>query len=290
MSTLTFDQGEPERFGEFALWVTAALVVFALHLGIATAYLLLRPEPEMRAEAPAFDVAFMPASPARAAPESPPDEPPRVEQSKVEPPKEAPPMPPPEPPALETTVPEPIAPPVALVIPEPPTAVLTPEAVVVAPPPKPADVAPPLEKPVVVPPPPPQKPLRDEKAEKRPPPKAAAPAPAKPMRVASAPNPGAESEGAKAGRASWLSEFVAHMRRFKTSVNGSKESGTVVVSATIDRNGRLVSRRVASSSGSAVLDRAALELVDHAQPFPKFPAGMTQAQLVENIPLHLKPQ
>ena len=37
-------------------------------------------------------------------------------------------------------------------------------------------------------------------------------------------------------------------------------------------------------------DRAALDIVQRAQPFPRFPASMSQAQMVEVIPLHLHPQ
>jgi protein TonB len=124
-----------------------------------------------------------------------------------------------------------------------------------------------------------------------PPPKAVASPATKPARLASAPNPGQQSEGASEGRASWLSEFIAHMRRFNTySAGGSKESGTVRISVTIDRNGRLLSHRVVGSSGSSTLDRAGLDIVQRAQPFPRFPAGMAQAQMVEVIPLHLRPQ
>jgi protein TonB len=140
-----------------------------------------------------------------------------------------------------------------------------------------------------------QKPAADEKAEREkhktaPPKPAAAPA-SKPAQLAMAPNSGADSEGARAGRASWESELAAHIRRYATyPANGSRESGTVRVGVSIDRNGRLLSRRLAGSSGSPVLDSAAMAVIDRAQPYPRFPPGMSQAQIALTIPLHLRPQ
>jgi protein TonB len=192
--------------------------------------------------------------------------------------------------------PEPAPPPaVALAMPELPAEPKSPDQVAVLPPPaeKPAEVAPPPEKPLTSPPE--RSTRKPEKVEKEtrkpPPPKAVASPGAKPARLASAPNPGQQSEGAETGRASWLSEFIAHMRSYNTySASGSKESGTVRIGVTIDRNGRLLSHRVVGSSGSPTLDRAALDIVQRAQPFPRFPASMSQAQMVEVIPLHLHPQ
>ena len=58
MSVMTVDPFEQEQARDAALWTGAALVVAALHVGLAVAYLLLRPAPEGRAEAPVIDVAF----------------------------------------------------------------------------------------------------------------------------------------------------------------------------------------------------------------------------------------
>jgi protein TonB len=258
-----------------------------------------------------IDVAFMPET-QTPAPAVPPtqqsvDQPPSPDQPSADPPTEVPissqavvPEREPPPAKSETMVqPEPAPPPaVALAMPELPAEPKSPDQVAVLPPPadKPAEVAPPPEKPPTSPPERSQrKPVHEEKVEKQtrkpPPPKAAASPGTKPARLASAPNPGQLSEGAETGRASWLSEFIAHMRSYNTySASGSKESGTVRIGVTIDRNGRLLSHRVVGSSGSPTLDRAALDIVQRAQPFPRFPASMPQAQMVEVIPLHLRPQ
>ena len=305
MSVLTLDPFDREHGRDAALWTVAALVVTALHVGIAVAYLLLRPAPEGRAEAPAIDVAFMPAAapPAPAAPEALPAEPtPPVEQSALAPPQDEPPpaqpavtpdavtAPTPLQPEPEKVEPQP-DPPIALTTPEPPSA----EEAIVAPPP------PPPPKPVEAKPEPHKPVTPHERAERKPDEKhdkpehktaRAKPAAeaSKPMRMASAPNPGAESEGARMGQASWNSEVVAQIRRAAAyPSDGGGASGTVMVSVVIDRNGRLVSRRLAGSSGSPVLDRAAMAIIERAQPFPRFPAGMTQAQVSRTVPLHLRP-
>jgi protein TonB len=303
---MTVDPLEREQAGDAALWTGAALVVAALHVGLAVAYLLLKPAPEGRAEAPVIDVAFMPAAsaPAPAAPEAQPADPtPQIEQSDLAPLKnetvvarEA--VTEPESPPVKTEPtppPQPVPPAVALQVPEPVTEPVHPDQVtVMPPPPKPAEPAP-QAKPVTVPERSAHKPATDEKAErekhKTAPPKPAAAPGSKPTQLAMAPNSGADSEGASAGRASWESELAAHIRRYATyAANGSRESGTVRVGVTIDRNGRLLSRRLAGSSGSSMLDNAAMAVIERAQPYPHFPPGMTQAQIALTIPLHLRPQ
>ncbi|WP_315756989.1 MULTISPECIES: TonB family protein [unclassified Bradyrhizobium] len=312
MSVLTLDPFEHEDRRERMLWTVAALVVAGLHVGLAVGYLLLRPAPQGRAEASAFDVVFTPAVVNEPAPTveeapqvapAPPVEPPKEELAKDEPVARqavAEPLPQsssePEPQVMAQ--PEPVpevipspepAPQVALA-PEPPRAddvVLPPP-----PPPKPIEAKPPES--VPAPERVERKPVEKEtkaKVEKKPaPPKPVAALPSRPARSAAAPNAGADGEGARQGRASWNSQFIAHFRRYNTTASGGREGGMVSVSAVIARNGRLVSRRIASSSGSATVDRAALELVDRAQPFPPFPAEMTQAQTSLVIPIRIRPQ
>ncbi|MGJ5079805.1 TonB family protein [Bradyrhizobium sp. HKCCYLS3013] len=314
MSVLTLDPFEHEQRRERTLWTIAALVVAALHVGLAVGYLLLRPAPQGRAQAPAFDVVFTPAvvsEPAPTAQDAPASEPTSAEPPKEEQVKDEPvareavaePVPPapsePEPqvvaqPDLEPDVipsPEP-APQVALA-PEPPRAddvVLPPP-----PPPKPIEAKPPEPKPVPVPERVERKPVEKKetkKAERKsaPPKPAAAPA-ARPSRVASAPNPGEDSVGAREGQASWNAEVVAQIRRAAAyPSDGNGASGTVMLNVVIDRNGRLLSRRLAGSSGSPALDRAAMGIIERAAPFPRFPPAMAQAQVSRTVPLHLRPR
>jgi periplasmic protein TonB len=291
VSVTTIEPYGQEHAGDTALWTTAALVVAALHVGLVAAYLVFRPAPVDRAEAPVIDVAFMPAinAPASAAPEAQPAEPvPPVQQSVAEP----------EPPQEMTEPaqqPEPVPPPVALTTPLP-EPIRPEEPALTVPPPKSAEPPPQARKPETAPERPAHKRAVDDKADKEKrqaaaPPKPAAAQASRPSRMAAAPNSGADSEGATAGRASWESELAAHIRRYATySANGSREAGTVRVGVTIDRNGRLLSRRLAGSSGSSTLDSAAMAVIERAQPYPRFPAGMSQAQIALTIPLHLRPQ
>ena len=48
--------------------------------------------------------------------------------------------------------------------------------------------------------------------------------------------------------------------------------------------GDLLSREVIASSGSQILDNAALASVEKAAPFPAFPAGITVDRIVEVVP------
>ncbi|MGY3454370.1 TonB family protein [Bradyrhizobium sp. USDA 4353] len=308
MSVLALDPFDHDDRRERTLWTVAALAVAGLHVGLAVGYLLLRPAPQGRAEAPAFDVVFTPAVVSEPAPAT--QDVPQAEPSPVEPPKQEAKEQPVAREAVAEPVPQPSSEPKPQVMAQPqpvPDVMPTPEPapqVALAPEPPRADD-------VVLPPPPPPKPIEarppeakpapvqerverkpsERKVEKKPaPPKQIAALPSRPARSAAAPNSGADSEGARQGRASWNSEFIAHFRRYNSMAAGGKEGGTVSVSAVIARNGRLVSRRVATSSGSAIVDRAALELVDRAQPFPPFPAEMTQAQTSLVIPIRVRPQ
>ena len=207
--------------------------------------------------------------------DSPPVEPPaQMDQASPEP------LPQAAPEAEATVGPEP-APPLVALSPPPVEEPKAPDQVAVLPPP---------EKPVRIPEPV-RKPLHEEKTERKPAPPKVGPkaSDSKPAQVAMAPNRGMESDGAREGRATWLSQFIAHMRRYNT-YKGITESGTVRVSITLDRNGRVRLRRVVGSSGSPNLDRIALDIIERAQPYPPFPASMPQAEVVEVVPLHLKPQ
>ncbi|MGC2774885.1 MAG: TonB family protein, partial [Bradyrhizobium sp.] len=159
------------------------------------------------------------------------------------------------------------------------------------PPPKPLEAAPPQTKPVAVPERAERRPVEKERVERKPAPKPAAAPASRPSRVASAPNPGDDSVGAREGQASWNAEVVAHIRRYVAyPSDGNGASGTAIVNVVIDRNGRLVSRRLAGSSGSPVLDRAALSIIERAAPFPRFPPVMKQAQESRTVPLHMRPR
>ena len=76
---------------------------------------------------------------------------------------------------------------------------------------------------------------------------------------------------------------MARLQRAKPA--GTRDSGTVELSFTMDRSGRVLSRRVARSSGSATLDAAALAMIDRAQPLPAFPPSMREARKTLSLPV-----
>ncbi len=63
-------------------------------------------------------------------------------------------------------------------------------------------------------------------------------------------------------------------------------SGSVVVNFSIAPSGKLTSRKIARSSGSSILDKAALQIVERAAPFPPFPKGVTAPRLNFNVPMN----
>ncbi|MGJ4952058.1 TonB family protein [Bradyrhizobium sp. HKCCYLS20291] len=318
MSVLTLDPFDDDGARrERTLWTVAAIVVASLHVGLAIGYLLLHPAPEGRAQADAFDVVFTPAvvnEPAPIAQETPAEPTPPAEPPKEEPAKEEPvareavaepvPQAQPDPEPQVTAQPEPV--PETIAQPEPmPQVALAPEPpraddVVLPPPPppKPIEAKPPEPKPTPAPERVERKPVEKkeakEKVERKPAPaKPAAAAESRQSRVASAPNPGEDSVGAREGQAAWNHQVEAQIGRAAAGAypsDGNGVTGTVAVSVVIDRNGRLLSRRLAGSSGSPALDRAALSIIERAQPFPRFPPVMTMAQVSRTVPLRLRPR
>jgi protein TonB len=79
----------------------------------------------------------------------------------------------------------------------------------------------------------------------------------------------------------------AHLQRFKRAPSGGG-SGTAVISFTIDRNGRLLSRDLKRSSGSSVLDDAALTMIQRANPLPRFPPAMPQESVSFTVPIRYR--
>lgn len=76
-------------------------------------------------------------------------------------------------------------------------------------------------------------------------------------------------------RPNWESQVLAHLERFRrypARARAAREQGVVYVRFTMDRAGRVLSSAVVRKSGSAALDRAALDTLARAQPLPAIPA------------------
>ncbi|MEZ5898168.1 MAG: TonB family protein [Hyphomicrobiaceae bacterium] len=94
-------------------------------------------------------------------------------------------------------------------------------------------------------------------------------------------------EAKVAGDATARMEYLGKLRNVleRAKVNPrSRQAGTVVVKFKIGTDGQLMSREITTSSGSKVLDDAALAALDRAAPFPSMPAEVADEPLVVSVP------
>lgn len=77
-------------------------------------------------------------------------------------------------------------------------------------------------------------------------------------------------------------------KRFPEKARARGDEGRAVVRLFIQRSGALGHAQVVRSSGSALLDQAALDTVRRAAPFPPLPAEIAGAALVLNAPMNFK--
>jgi periplasmic protein TonB len=133
-------------------------------------------------------------------------------------------------------------------------------------------------------PPPPPEPLGPVvAASEEPPPQPAEenkpPAPAVPAHI---------KGGAPRVEPSWQTALVRHLQQYKRYPTGAQsrgEQGVVELSFTVDRNGRVLDREIARSSGHRELDNEVMSMIERAQPLPPFPASMPQAKLDLTVPI-----
>lgn len=169
---------------------------------------------------------------------------------------------------------------------------------------KPEVVAPPEQKPEPTPP-------KPEPAKVTPEPK---PEPAKPKpvhrevrkpsehppapRTSAAPKADRRAELAAAARAgaaataaalpAYRDLLAAHLQRYKQYPSGAKaagEQGTAMLTFTVSRSGRVLSSRLARSSGHAALDAETMAMIQRAQPLPAFPHDLPQASMNFTVPV-----
>ena len=260
-------------------WMMSAVVVLALHGGIATA-LLDRHPPEpaaVPAAALLLELAPLPAAPA--AEEV--DLPPGPQQVEANPPPE--PEPEPEPEKIEEPPHEPEPRPVPVTIEEPPPVV---KPAVVLPPPtpkpkprRPVPPAPPVEKAEPTPDP---LPLPSAPASTAPPAAEVRQPPA-----ASLP-PGIRSPIDPDAVAIYNARLHAHIKkhmRYPREALRRSQRGDPVVHFVIDRAGHVLSARLESSSGNQALDADALELFRRAEPLPEIPEEIAGVTLERVLPL-----
>jgi protein TonB len=78
-------------------------------------------------------------------------------------------------------------------------------------------------------------------------------------------------------------DIMMSLRRHKVDPHSGR-TGRVVVLATIASSGELVARTITESSGSDVLDRAALATFDKSAPFPAIPRELGPDPMTLRVP------
>jgi protein TonB len=87
---------------------------------------------------------------------------------------------------------------------------------------------------------------------------------------------------------SWQTSLVRQIQRTKRyppEAQARGEQGVVLLSFSLDRNGRVLAHRIAESSGHADLDNEVMAMIERAQPLPAFSPSMTQTKLDLTIPI-----
>lgn len=90
---------------------------------------------------------------------------------------------------------------------------------------------------------------------------------------------------------SWQNSVMLQINRHKrypAAARSQDMQGVVRVRILIDRGGRLMTSEVVGSSGSALLDEEALEILKRASPLPRLPVGVQGETLSLNIPIRFR--
>lgn len=82
-----------------------------------------------------------------------------------------------------------------------------------------------------------------------------------------------------------LQSWLLRHHRYPSQARAKREQGTAMVWFVIDRQGRLQGCRLQRTSGSALLDEAAVKLVERSAPFPAAPDEVTGQTIERVIPV-----
>jgi protein TonB len=113
----------------------------------------------------------------------------------------------------------------------------------------------------------------------------AEPLPAPSLPVAARPADVAPPVQATATYFSQLKGWLNRNKRYPTAAKKARQQGVVIVNFTIDRRGMLLDSHVEKSSGHALLDDAALALLQRAAPMPRIPESMGLQVLSISLPI-----
>ena len=82
-----------------------------------------------------------------------------------------------------------------------------------------------------------------------------------------------------------LRAWLSRHKQYPAAARQGEIEGTVRLYIVVDQDGRIVSRRITQSSGSALLDRAAEQMLTRAEPLPRMPASMRRNRLELVVPV-----
>ncbi|MCK5860043.1 energy transducer TonB [Abyssibacter sp.] len=97
-----------------------------------------------------------------------------------------------------------------------------------------------------------------------------------------------DRKAASAGASDYFTElqqWLAQFRDYPDSARRRGWEGVVELAFVIEPNGRVRGAYVARSSGFAILDNAAVEMLDRASPLPPVPAGLSDQALAITVPV-----
>lgn len=80
-------------------------------------------------------------------------------------------------------------------------------------------------------------------------------------------------------------ERIKEVQRFPPNVRNLEEGSSTTIRFTLLRDGTIRDPRVSTSSGSRVLDNAALAAVQNAEPYPPFPDGQAGSSIRLELPV-----
>jgi protein TonB len=82
-----------------------------------------------------------------------------------------------------------------------------------------------------------------------------------------------------------LATWLARHKRYPTQARRLRQEGTVKVTFTILRSGRVVSKRIVQSSGYALLDDEVQAMLERASPLPRIPSSLDRSSLTITLPV-----
>lgn len=119
---------------------------------------------------------------------------------------------------------------------------------------------------------------------------ASSPAKSQAVGPAAPSSPAASPTASKAGRnhavaySALVRRHLEMFREYPRTAKRRREEGIVSVTFVINRQGQVLSAKIAKSSGHPALDQAALDMVRAAQPLPRPPADITGEQIEITVP------